>query len=501
MTGLCRMSLRLAWLILLALGGGLDTYAQTVAPEPWWDDLLVREEFTGAYRRARDRTAAEDRLRQDPISVETVALLARAGREDDAIDLVERIGRSRPDLLKPAFEQLVQLSPPYPVWNPGSQAMAARLKALEDDIAQRAVASPPGPERYDKRLPEGPKLYGEGERALLNARDELERARKALAEQRKWSVREVATAMAPSFRQMRSVAERYRGEYGREALALLADGEFEAGQLREAASDFTLLEQRYQGSEVAWTAAMRAAQLTQSVGDPDRAARRFARIAAMYSGKATVTALATFYEARAYEATARWRDALTAYHATFNAWPVEDENWIGLNWKVLYFSHPFAQSLWPRDIRRADVARRIEALTRAVADPSAGEVERAAWLLDHERPSEARDILLRAATLPQDTAAAVISRSLLHRAGVAKAVSAISHTGQIPRAARRALERVCGEPFDSWVGVSCAIYASVLAVDGKAEAAETQLLGTLRAWVQAQGGGWKLTGTAGAWVY
>ena len=63
----------------------------------------------------------------------------------------------------------------------------------------------------------------------------------------------------------------------------MADSEFEAGQVREALNHFTLLEQRYQDSEVAWAAAMRAAQLTQSLGEPEAAAKSFARVASMYS--------------------------------------------------------------------------------------------------------------------------------------------------------------------------------------------------------------------------
>ena len=103
-TALRRTFMRLVWLTVLAFGGGLDAYAQTVSSEPWWDDLLVREEFTEAYRRARDRAAAEAMLQGDPFSVEAVALLVRAKREDDALDLVERVAHARPDLPCPPSE-------------------------------------------------------------------------------------------------------------------------------------------------------------------------------------------------------------------------------------------------------------------------------------------------------------------------------------------------------------------------------------------------------------
>ena len=126
-----------------------------------------------------------------------------------------------------------------------------------------------------------------------------------------------------------------------------------------------------------------------------------------------------------------------------------------------------------------------------MTDPSAGEIERATWLLDHSRPSEARDVLLRAAKTAQVPIAPVTLRLLLHRADVAQAVSGISRTGRLPRHASRALERLCGEPFDAWVGVGCAIHTSVLAVEGKAEAAGAELQRTFRTWVQAQGGAMK----------
>ena len=193
--------------------------------------------------------------------------------------------------------------------------------------------------------------------------------------------------MTPIRSLLRDLAERDRGPYGRQALALLADGEFEAGQLREASGDFALLEQRYQDSEGAWAAGLRAAQLTQSLGDPEAAAKIFARLAAVYAGKPTVPALASFYEARAYEATARWTDALRGVSAPRSTCgrPTTDD-WMGLEWKVLYFVDPFVDSFWPHDISRGDVAQRIEVLTQVVAVASSGEIERATWLLDHRRP-------------------------------------------------------------------------------------------------------------------
>jgi len=77
-------------------------------------------------------------------------------------------------------------------------------------------------------------------------------------------------------------------------------------------------------------------------------------------------------------------------------------------------------------------------------------------------------------------------RSLLHRADVDEAVSAISRQGRLPRQAERALLQLCSEPFDAWAGIGCAIHASVLAVDGQAKAAEAELHQAFSKWVEAQ---------------
>ena len=451
-----RMTMRLLCLTVLALAGGLDAYGQTLPTEPWWNALLVR-----------------------------------ARREDDAIDLVERIAQARPALLGSAFEELHDLATPYLPWDPKAEGMTARLKTLREQVERAPKSSVTEPVGYNNLVAANQARDGESERALLNVQRELERTHESLSEWRKWSVRDVGRAVTPVLKPLRDMAERDRGPYGQQALALLADSEFEAGQLREASGHFTLLEQRYQDSEVAWAAGLRAAQLTQSLGDPEAATESFARVAAVYAGKPTVPALASFYEARAYEAMSRWPDALRAYRTAFNAWPANDNDWIGLEWKVRYFVDPFVDSLWPQYISRSDVAQRIKVLTQVVAVPADGEIERATWLLDHHRPSEARGVLLRVAKTHQGTMPTPSLRSLLHRAEVDKAVFAISRQGQLSRQAVRALERVCGEPFDAWVGIGCAIHASVLAVDGQAEAAEVELRRAFRSWVDAQSGATK----------
>jgi tetratricopeptide (TPR) repeat protein len=487
------MLIGLAWLTMLVLGGGLNAYGQSVQSEPWLDELgPVPEYFTNAYVRGRYAAAAATLLEEDPFSVNAVTLLMGAGREDEAMALVERIGQSRPGLLVSAFEKLRFGGGPYaPPWDPKAEAWTARLKALSDQVGRAPKPSATEPGRSNNTAVARPGQDDELARALLNARQQFARARDSLGKRHDLSDRDVATTMTPSLRLLRQLAERDRGRYGRQALALLAHGEFEAGQLREASGDYTLLEQRYQDSEGAWPAAMRQAQLTQSLGDPDAAAKIFARLAKVHAGKPAVTALASFYEARAYEATARWTDALRAYRTAFNAWPANDSDWMGLEWKVLYFTDQFVESLWPQYISRSDVAQRIEVLTQVVAVPSAGEMEWATWLLDHRRPSEARELLLRATEPLHGAIPPPSLLSLLHRAEVNQAVSAISRQGRLPPKAAGALKQLCSEPFDAWAGIGCAIHASVLSVDGQAKAAEAALRQTFSKWVEAQGGAMK----------
>jgi tetratricopeptide (TPR) repeat protein len=282
------------------------------------------------------------------------------------------------------------------------------------------------------------------------------------------------------------VVEKDRGRYGQRALALLADNEFEAGQLREASAHYDLIEQRYPDSEAAWAAAMRVAQISQSLGGSETAAKVFARIGSIYAGKPSVPAMASFYEARAYEVTARWAEALRAYRTAYDTWPAREDEWYGLNWKVLYFADPFVTSLWPASISRSEVASRIAALTRAVSSRVTSDVEHATWLLNHDRPSEARDVLLRIEKATQGSTSGISFQSLLHRAEVDTAISTMSGKGVLPRRAMNTLERLCSEPFDTWSAVGCAIHASAVAVAGNREAAESGLRMILGKWVEAQ---------------
>ena len=472
-------------LTVVALVSAPGAHAQAVSPEPSRADFDVSGQFTEAYQRARDRTAAFALLKDDPVSLEAFALLVRAGRWDDALDVMERVGRERPDLLASASNLLLELGGGEFPEDPRSQTRTARLRALRNQFAllPKAVAQLPSPFGHHQ-----PTLGERADDPFFEAREDLYRASESLRQRTKWSPRSIRAALAPSHRRLREIADRGRGTHRAAALALLADSEFEAGQLREALSDFTALARRYQNSDTAWAAAMRVAQLAQSLDGPDTAARSFARIAEENAAKPVVPVLARFYEARAYEATSRWSDALRAYRASLNDWPTEDEMWYGLDWRVLYFAIPARDSFWPYHIDRKNVARRIDALARAVADPMAGQIERVTWLLDHRRPSEARDVLRRLAETPAGRMSSAAVQTLLHRSQVDIAVAVISRSGRVPAGSRRALERLCSEPFDPWTAIGCAIHASVLAVDGHAEAAQVRLQQTLRTWVQSQHG-------------
>ena len=135
---------------------------------------------------------------------------------------------------------------------------------------------------------------------------------------------------------------------------------------------------------------------------------------------------------------------------------------------------------------RSDVAQRIEILTQVVAVPSIGEMARANWLLDHRRPSEAREVLLRAAENLQGWIPTPALQSLLHRAEVDTAVSAISRQGQCP-VRRNGPSCSCAASRSTHGRVSAGvIHASVLAVNGQARAAEAELRQAFSKWVEAQ---------------
>ncbi|HUK36009.1 MAG TPA: hypothetical protein VLV86_18960, partial [Vicinamibacterales bacterium] len=89
---------RVLCLTFFAVACGLDVSAQTPLPLPAWD-RLVSGDFTAAYERGRDLAAAKALLADDPFSLAAVSLLVHARRWDEAIDLVERIGHARSDLV------------------------------------------------------------------------------------------------------------------------------------------------------------------------------------------------------------------------------------------------------------------------------------------------------------------------------------------------------------------------------------------------------------------
>src|SRR3954470_9607650 len=64
------------------------------------DSLLIREQFTEPYRRARASQAADALPKVDPVDTNAVPLLVEARRGTEAVDLVERIRALRPELFQ-----------------------------------------------------------------------------------------------------------------------------------------------------------------------------------------------------------------------------------------------------------------------------------------------------------------------------------------------------------------------------------------------------------------
>jgi len=56
----------------------------------------------------------------------------------------------------------------------------------------------------------------------------------------------------------------------------------------------------------------------------------------------------------------------------------------------------------------------------------------------------------------------------------------------VARSTKQELDRLCQEPFDPWVGVGCAVRASVRAVDGHGRQARRELHDALTRWVDWQ---------------
>jgi len=191
---------------------------------------------------------------------------------------------------------------------PTNEALNARIEALQQEVA-KLPRLPPTPQTGPATAEPADDDAG---RALDDALREFEEVRDQLAERRVRSWSTVYRAVAVPLSRIRDIADARQGRDSMEARFTLAHLEFQTGQLRLALQDYARIAQEYQDSEVAWAAEMRAAQLTQSVDDADGAAARFARVAERYADKPMVPPLARFYEARAYEASQKWPEAMAA---------------------------------------------------------------------------------------------------------------------------------------------------------------------------------------------
>lgn len=259
--------------------------AGTQAPaETRQDELLVREEFTAPYLRAKVHAAAEALLKADPLSVDAVSLLVRAERYEAALALAERIGQARSELLRLMISDLIAIRDLDLPWKrTGPMTRAARAKVLLEQAT--TVPRPPAEAlariRADRDPAADGDLYGQPSRFLDAVDESKARAVAELSERGRWSAGDVRRVLEPVHAELRDMARRERGWYRQRALAMLAESEFEARQLREALGHFSELETTYSESEAAWPAAVRVAQLTQAIAGPGPAAEQFARVRAV----------------------------------------------------------------------------------------------------------------------------------------------------------------------------------------------------------------------------
>jgi tetratricopeptide (TPR) repeat protein len=321
---------------------------------------------------------------------------------------------------------------------------------------------------------------------LARAQHEVELAQESLRNRRSWPRRVVLAETSRARALLRDVADRDRGPEGRNALAALANLELSLRRLPEAGALFESFEKRYPDSEWAWVAAMRAAQVTQALGNPLDAAERFRSIGSVYADEPTVPALAAFYEARAYEMARRWNEATGAYVHVLQMWPISEAEWLGLDWPIEYENDASVRTMWPRELHRWDVTARIEQLTVAASTDWGLEVERANWLFERQRPAEALLLLRRIRARHSGRTVRDRLRPLIHRAALAEAVASISRSGRLPELANRSLAALCVEPLDAWAAIACATHASAAAVDGRAGSAKAELVRAIDMWARLQ---------------
>jgi hypothetical protein len=294
-------------------------------------------------------------------------------------------------------------------------------------------------------------------------------------------------AAAASLRELLSTAREPVAARARATLAWLNQYE---GRFETARGLYESYVARYPRSGYAWLAAVRAGQCASEAGDWIGAVALFRSAAQASSSMPFAPAIGHAYAARGFEAMGDATASLAEYRAALAAWDFRFGSYVSV-------SPPrrprqtsdvsMARRVDSEALYREKVIQRIAQLARTTAAPGADAVERARWLVDHDRPAEAIPLLGGFKARFPRSANIVESAYLAHKARLFHALSQMADSAGTSRAeGERALEVLSGEPFDFPVGAAAISRAVLLNIRGDTDGASRLMRVTLERWRQAQ---------------
>ncbi|MEO8681322.1 MAG: hypothetical protein ABI665_19890 [Vicinamibacterales bacterium] len=294
-----------------------------------------------------------------------------------------------------------------------------------------------------------------------------------------------AEADAGARRALEPLLKSPRGAAQARALAQLAALDFYQGRYREAREEYLTYVRRFRDRDWAWVAAIRAAEAAEALGDSAGAAAEYEKAASDFAGQPYAVVLARVSAAHVRESLRQVAEAAANYRAALDGWR-------GLpDWIMAYApqsdrAKPSPAGTWLHDLKKQDVATRLEAVA-AVTSPESGLMFEARRAIDAGRPSEAIPSLREILQTYSRSAVAADAAVLLRRARFLEALMQLS--GGLP-ARRQTAERELGDlakgSFDATTSLAKLATAAVILQRGDKKRAEALTKAALDEWALKQ---------------
>jgi tetratricopeptide (TPR) repeat protein len=300
---------------------------------------------------------------------------------------------------------------------------------------------------------------------------------------------------ATAARILERVAETGGPDGRRRAMAWLGDVALADHRLAEARAHFSRFVAAYPSSDFAWMAAFRIGQIDRTQGQAAAAVEAFRAAAGRAPRSAYPIVVTARALAEALEAAGDPAGALPHYRTALAAWR---SDWPGpinppMGPPVSALPPPadppsalVTESAATRAERRA-LVERVDQLARFVVLPGGVALERGRWLRGEGRAAEAIGPLTEVARTRRGTPIGDEAARLRHGAQLDAALSTDGGPGSA--AGLAALEALTREPHDEWVGLAGLARATLLKLQGNADAADAAMRTALRAWIGARPSG------------